>query len=232
MIGECSSRKPRSWKKSWIAARRRCARAALRRWCWCADAGVRWCAGTRSCGASSGAGSRRRRPPATRATRLGRAARSAAPCPATRPARPRPRRRSRCGSAPHLALEVLERPGRATTWSPAKQEPSLTSRKETPFEWRAVRTQPRTLGASRPRHRAPGSHGRTRSRSLRRGAHHHQADLRHVLDGEADALAPEAAVLHAAVGHVVHAPGGNVADHHAAHLEHGPRRAGPCRGRG
>jgi len=37
-----------------------------------------------------------------------------------------------------------------------------------------------------------------------RRTHHHQPDLRHVLDGKANALAAEAALLNAAVGHVVH----------------------------
>ena len=43
-----------------------------------------------------------------------------------------------------LALEVARDRASATTCSPAKQEPSLTSRNETPFECRAVFTQPCT----------------------------------------------------------------------------------------
>src|SRR5690606_42066850 len=49
-----------------------------------------------------------------------------------------------------------------------------------------------------------------------------EADLGHVLDGEAQALAAEAGVLDASVGRVVHAPGRHVADRYAADDEHVP----------
>src|SRR5690606_37276325 len=57
-----------------------------------------------------------------------------------------------------------------------------------------------------------------------------QAWLVHVLDRVLHALASEAGLLHAAVGHVVDAETGHVADHHAADLEpvpgaHGMRQA-------
>ena len=41
--------------------------------------------------------------------------------------------------------------GAATTWRPARHEPSFSSRNETPFPWRAVRSQPctRTLAPGR-----------------------------------------------------------------------------------
>ena len=42
------------------------------------------------------------------------------------------------------------------------------------------------------------------------------------VDGPADAFAAQAGVLHAAVGHVVHAPAGDIADHHAAHFQFVP----------
>src|SRR5262245_58948773 len=40
------------------------------------------------------------------------------------------------------SVSKFGRPGSATTWSPARHEPSESSRKETPLAWRAVRTQP------------------------------------------------------------------------------------------
>src|SRR5690606_34928532 len=53
----------------------------------------------------------------------------------------------------------------------------------------------------------------------RSAADHQQPQLAHVLDGVLHALASEAGILDPAVGHVVHAEAGHVADHHAADLE-------------
>ena len=49
--------------------------------------------------------------------------------------------------------------------------------------------------------------------------HYQEPHLGHLLHSVAQALASEAAVLDAAVGHVVHAPGGDVPEDHSAHLE-------------
>src|SRR3954470_19367313 len=55
--------------------------------------------------------------------------------------------------------------------------------------------------------------------AISRRAHDQEADLRHVLDREAQAFASEARVLHAAVRHVVDAEARRVADDDAADLE-------------
>src|SRR5688572_262422 len=56
------------------------------------------------------------------------------------------------------------------------------------------------------------------ARCSRLVADHQQADLGHVLDRELDALATEAGILDAAVGHVVDAPARHVVDDDAADL--------------
>src|SRR5579862_8599086 len=81
---------------------------------------------------------------------------------------------------------------------------------------RAARRRP-----ARPHDRKPGA---PRPRSTL--AHHHEPQLRHVLDRIADALAAEARVLHAAVGHVVDAERRHVVDHDAADLQLVPRALG------
>src|SRR5689334_12473604 len=58
-----------------------------------------------------------------------------------------------------------------------------------------------------------------RSRSRSRSPDHEQADLGHLLDREAQALAAEARVLDAAVRHVIDAPARYFADEHRADLQ-------------
>ena len=65
----------------------------------------------------------------------------------------------------------------------------------------------------------PAGTGEPRSSASGRLPNRQQADLGHVLHGEADALAAETAVLDAAVRHVVHAPARHVADDDAADVE-------------
>ena len=48
------------------------------------------------------------------------------------------------------------------------------------------------------------------------------ANLRHVFDGETDAFSTESTVFNAAVGHVIDAPGWDIADNHTADIERVP----------
>src|SRR5215203_2038889 len=54
---------------------------------------------------------------------------------------------------------------------------------------------------------------------LRRCAHDQQPQFRHAFDSPADAFTAQAAVLIAAVGHLIRAPGRHFVDHHAADVE-------------
>ena len=82
------------------------------------------------------------------------------------------------------------------------------------------------------RHAAVGSPVASRASGRRRVARYpgwasdHDPDLGHVLDRVAQALAAEAGILDAAVGHVVDPVGRDVVDDDAAHLELGERSPG------